>query len=755
MLRIRLAVLGAVLALNPAFAQQPSGEVRGSVVDARGGEMLASVMVQLVGGPYRAVTDSAGSFRIPSVTPGDYVLTASTVGYRLIRQPFHVGAGETKEFEIILSPDTFRRTDSVDVTAGPFELARQDSPGTLVLAGNDAKNLAGVLGDDPLRAVQSLPGVASNDDFEATFSLRGADYNRIGVYLDGILLHMPFNTVQGEQSTGSAAAFNGDMVAALELHEGAWPARFADRTAGVLDVQSRDGSRTQTSFRATVCFSGIAFLAEGPLGRDHRGSWMASGRKGFVQYLLNRLGVDSSMAFDGEDAQGRLAYDLTPRNSLSLNLLDSYSTLDRSKIRSRLGVNSLLQARYHFSLTSLNWRYTPAKSLMVSSRAAWIREKYDNITPASLPLEGNHYGEWVLGSSATWLWNERAPLDAGWSARRLHDSGYSNQFLSTAPFVRLLDTSDGAALRQNGYVQQSFNLAGGRLNFTAGLRWDRHSLNQVTAVLPTASLGVIATPSTRLSFGWGQYVQYPDLVYLTSPLGGRGLLPERATHAVAAVEQRFGDRIRLRLEFYQREDRDLLYRPFYDPRILNGKVLGPSVNQPLRNSMRGYARGFELLAERRSANRLTGWVSYAFGRTRERDGVEQIVFPADYDQKHTVNIFAGYRVRPSVNLSVKWTYGSGFPYPGFFRKQGTVYYLASDRNQLRFNSYQRLDWRINKSWTKGRYKATLYGEVVNLTDRSNYRFGSFNSYNAKTGQASLSVDKLFPILPSIGLVFER
>jgi hypothetical protein len=44
---------------------QPAAEVRGSVVDARGGEALSSVAVQLVGGAYRAIpgvlTQQAGA----------------------------------------------------------------------------------------------------------------------------------------------------------------------------------------------------------------------------------------------------------------------------------------------------------------------------------------------------------------------------------------------------------------------------------------------------------------------------------------------------------------------------------------------------------------------------------------------------------------------------------------------------------------------------------------------------------------------
>ncbi len=53
----------------------------------------------------------------------------------------------------------------MDVKTGSFDSGRLDSPDTLVLSGNDAKNLASVLADDPLRAVQGLPGVSSNNDF--------------------------------------------------------------------------------------------------------------------------------------------------------------------------------------------------------------------------------------------------------------------------------------------------------------------------------------------------------------------------------------------------------------------------------------------------------------------------------------------------------------------------------------------------------------------------------------------------------------
>ncbi len=184
---------------------QPGGEIYGSVVDSRGGESLSNVLVQLAGSAYRATTDSTGHFRIAGVAAGDYTLSVSTVGYHLVQKPFHMDAGEAKEFEVVLTPDTLRQTETVEVQSGPFETVRQDSPDALVLAGNDAKNLGSVLADDPLRAVQSLPGVTSNNDFDARFSLRGADFSRIGLYLDGILLHEPFHTLEEDSRTKSRA----------------------------------------------------------------------------------------------------------------------------------------------------------------------------------------------------------------------------------------------------------------------------------------------------------------------------------------------------------------------------------------------------------------------------------------------------------------------------------------------------------------------------------------------------------------------
>ena len=193
---------------------------------------------------------------------------------------------------------------------------------------------------------------------------------------------------------------------------------------------------------------------------------------------------------------------------------------------------------------------------------------------------------------------------------------------------------------------------------------------------------------------------------------------------------------------------------WYDPRILNGRIFNPPADPALLNSQRGYARGAQIMVQRRSANGFTGWASYSFGTSKVNDRALGLWFPSDNDQRHTVNLFASRRIRPSVNLSVKWVYGSGFPVPGFLRKDSAGYLLDSARNQARLDPYQRLDFRANKSKVFARWKLTGFFEVVNLLNRDNYRFDTFNGYNSRTGSASVTFDKMFPILPSAGLAAE-
>ncbi len=754
-------LLGGLLTLPSVFAQ-PKGEIRGTTLDARTGQVLAMVDVRLGGRTHATRSDATGHFSMTGLGPGDYLLQVSTVGYRMISTQVHLESQETVDFQVALTPDGFARVDSVTVHSDPFPDSASDfAANPFRLAGNDLKNLGTVLADDPLRAVQAAPGVSSNDDFEARFSLQGAGFSRIGVYLDGIQLHNIVHTLEGTAASGSNSIFNTDLVQEVNLYDGAYPSRFGDSSAGVLDVHMRDGNRGNYSFRATANFADAGFMAEGPLGKVDRCSWIAGFRKSYLQYLLQESLSDPSMAFGFQDLQGRLSCRVTPANLVTLDLIDADTNLDLTAVRNTLGANSLMLAHQKARWTNLGWQYVASDNLLFSTHIAWTQESYGNSNPTPNPLGSGTYREWTWNTTGTWLWNARTPLEGGGSFRSVRESGYLQQYNSPT-VIQVLDQYGGTGMLASGFLNQAWSNSNGRVRLSAGGRWDRHSIDAVSTFSPQAGMTVGLWQSAQLQLGWGQYVQFPEVSEFTSNLGNRRLLPIRSTHASAAVEQRVGTRMRLRATFYDRQDRDLLYQPFLQPRLINGAVFAPSSNPAYQNSLRGYGRGFEFFAQRSTANGIDGWISYAYGRTWMHDGATNGSFPSDYDQRHTVNAYLSYRIRPTVNVSARWTYGSGFPVRAFVRSKESysypwadVYALGAERNRLRIGPYERLDLRVNKSWTRAKWKTTLYGEVVNATNRANYRFDNFEGYDSRNRLAYITLDRLFPILPSVGIVFER
>ena len=183
-----------------------------------------------------------------------------------------------------------------------------------------------------------------------------------------------------------------------------------------------------------------------------------------------------------------------------------------------------------------------------------------------------------------------------------------------------------------------------------------------------------------------------------------------------SVERTFGDRTRLLAEVYDREDKDQIFS-LAEPRVQAGDITLEGF--PFQNSLRGYARGVELSLQRRSANGLTGWISYAYSRTQLKDLRDNLTFVSDFDQRHTINMYGNYRLTATFNLSAQWRYGSGLPWRGFLEQFGSGFAVGSQRNTARLPYYSRVDLRANKAFLFRKWKLTLSGEVLNVQNREN------------------------------------
>src|SRR5262249_15951504 len=270
--------VGLALLFAAVYAAH-AGEVKGRVVNVRGGEALRQVQVEIAELHLTKITLDDGSFRFADVPAGQYTLRISALGFPYLPVPLSLATdADTRELSITLAPDNYRRTDTVEVQGSLFHGENPAEVGQIALTSTETKEASTVLADDPFRAIQALPGVspAENNDFFAQFSVLGAPFEQVGVYVDGVLVPQPFHSIPGIQDGASLSLFSSETVDEVKLMPIAFPVRYGDLSGAALAIRTRDGSRTGPLFTLSAGMADSNVIGEGGLGHSRKGSWLAS-----------------------------------------------------------------------------------------------------------------------------------------------------------------------------------------------------------------------------------------------------------------------------------------------------------------------------------------------------------------------------------------------------------------------------------------------------------------------------------------------
>src|SRR4051812_17574524 len=284
---VMIAAVALVIALTnvkpgtrASVPQKPAASLSGRVVDARSGERVAKVKVIASGTDQSTTTAGDGSFTLENLTAGTIDLYITTVTFGLVKKAVTLKPGANPNFEIVLSEDAAALTEKVTVTSTPFETAAA-TVSEQTLNKRELQQLSSVLVSDPIRAAHSLPGVTANDDYRSEFFVRGAGFERVGLYVDGLLTESFVHTVAGGYpDTGSLSVINADTVDTMSLMSGAFPAEFGNRTGAILDVRLRDGNRIKPTGRIAAALSGLSAIVDGPIN-GARGSYLFAARKSY------------------------------------------------------------------------------------------------------------------------------------------------------------------------------------------------------------------------------------------------------------------------------------------------------------------------------------------------------------------------------------------------------------------------------------------------------------------------------------------
>src|SRR5215471_2929988 len=170
-----LLVEFVVLMVAAAQAQPPGpvselATIRGVVLDRADGSSIADVPVRLDDASEAVTTDADGRFALSNVQPGRHTLYVSIIGFILVKRAVEVSAGQTVDLTILLSEGTGTYTEELTVSGERFREQERAVPAQQTVGSAEIQNLRSLLTNDPMRAIQALPGVTAGDDFKSEFA---------------------------------------------------------------------------------------------------------------------------------------------------------------------------------------------------------------------------------------------------------------------------------------------------------------------------------------------------------------------------------------------------------------------------------------------------------------------------------------------------------------------------------------------------------------------------------------------------------
>ena len=676
-----------------AAAQEPRS-VTGRVVDGLTAEPIADVRIEA--GDDSTTTDADGHFAL-TVNAPDASLRFVADGY--LDTAVMVQSGE---LEVRLFRNTF--TETVEVVSEI--MSSPERPSTTPISSNEVFAVAGAI-DNVFRTLDTLPGVASTDDFGSRLSVRGGTPDQNLTVMDGIEVHNPYRLF------GIASAFNPETVENFELTAGGFGVQYGDRLSSLLIVNNRIGER-QFQGSAAMSVTDGNVVIEGPTPGPGDGTWLLSARRTYYDLVAGRLQDQNFPSF--ADVQLQAGWELASDQRLSFLGIRSREDTQLDIDGDRPGERAMLGSQARNELFSV--RFDAVLGARGTSRT--IVSSYHNVEfldfagsfradakRSNAPNDDDAFGlaDLSFGRSVSVrdlsvrqeVSVQATPehlLGVGVELHRLNTgvqlsiTGDRNEAAANGSSVQggagLPDQLDSSlsGVRDGAWIQDTF-APSADVSVEPGLRLDWSTANGRTTLSPRVAASAPFVCGARLRAAVGLYAQSPGYEKLVqsdyfidlSHARELRLRHERATHLVVGVERDVASDLMLRVEGYYKWFNDLLVGSLeteadrrervalYDfPDGLQESIPGdPLITSSPTNDAAGRAYGFDTYLTHTDASApLIGWISYAWGRA-ERDSYGRR-YAFEYDRRHAFNAVGRYRLTSRWDLAATARIASGFPY---------------------------------------------------------------------------------------------
>jgi len=728
-----------------------AGTVSGVVVEAGNRRPVAGAEVVDDTGA-QAAADAQGRYALETA-PGARELTFSAPGFDRRTVEVTVPENGTVEARRVY----LHRTAVGDLQATiPGEKPRE-APIRRTLTHDELVNVPGSL-NDPIRAVQNMPGLARAPFLGGQLLVRGSPPQDTGTYLDGHRIPQLYHFL------GGPSVINEQLLDRIDFYPGGYGAAYGRNLTSAVDVGTRKGDASGFHGQGALDMIEAVGFVEGPLGP--RTQFAVAARRSHIDVFLplfipndpNR-GVTSIVPIYW-DYQARLDHRLDNGDDLGLLFFGSDDRLSivQSGGRRQLPLSVDSHLAFHRIVGSWKRAVSDTVSLSVSPALGWTWQSAQSegagqrgyANPQSVDVT-ILTGE--LRSEARWRASHLLELRAG-TDLELDRASYTADIQSSLqlrnlgiPITQRTQFSRVQPVQIWGeYAEAQISL--GALSITPGLRldqyhWRRHARWSVD---PRFWARYALNERTAFKAYAGLYHQPPSGQQIDDDIGNPDLGLSWAVQLGAGVEHRFSDVWSVSAEvFYNRRGALIVG---VDPVV---RADGSIYNPRFENNGVGRAYGLELLIRREITAKLYGWLAYTLSRSQVLPNRDDQWRSFAFDQPHILTIVAGYRPAPRWELSTRFRFVSGNPYAPvqfatFDADSGNFVPTRGEVGDQREPPFAQLDVRAQHTWTWDAWQLALYLDVQNVTNRKNEEFHVYDyRYQDQGSVAGL------PILPTFGV----
>ncbi len=710
---IRFFILTLCLACVPYVLHAQLADVRGLVTDSTSGERIPFATVIIQNTTLGTSTNLAGFFLIPSVPPGTYEISASSIGYRRKLQTITVHSGQTLQLTIALAEEAVAMSEVVITERSKREL-REIQTSVQVLDQRDLKMVPVTVQEDVFRSIQVLPGIVSTSDVSSQFYVRGGAGDQNLIMIDGMRIYSPYHAL------GIFSIFDSDIIQTSEIYTGAFPPGYGGRLSSVVNLISKDGRKTGYAARSNVNFLSSKLQIEGPVGDNIR--FFTNARRSLPTNTFSRfISEDAPLSFYDvfakvtmESDNGNARYSGVAFLSGDDITFGRVTDADYSWRNTAIGVtgSGLMDKRLFVSAVAYG-----------SSFEAYRQVNSSGNNPASSTVN-----DLTIRANAT-LYTD---------SKDLYFFGFEFSFPSLE--YRVVNNAGREVVLRQTLPEASawfrFQMSSDVWQFDGGVHLDVTTLFRGTSAYwlqPRLNASLALFHDWRLKLSYGRMTQYvitvnneDDLISLFDAWIAvpEDLEPEHADHIVAGIGGSVLSLLGLDIQAYYKDfgslityNRDKLVAT--DPDYVNGA---------------GSAYGAEAMVRyEHPAVDLLG--AYTLGWTSLHTG--GITYPPRYDRRHSLKLLGVVHPLRSLDLSLRWDVGSGLPYtpsiasynrisftdvyrnPSLFERGAPYLALARDKNSYRLPVYHRLDVAVVYRIDLSPIRIGIGGSITNVYDREN------------------------------------